>query len=99
MRWRMVWQSRALSLPSTTVAKNLGVDNSTVRTVNLFERTGQVRKKTYPAEKAFCVVTEPVKLYIFHKLLDKPGIYLREIQAALQNEMGIDITILYEYNM
>ena len=25
-------------------------------------------------------------------LLDRPGIYLREIQAALQNEIGIDVT-------
>ena len=46
LRWRMVWQSQALSIPSATVAKNLGVDISTVkRTVSLFQRTGQVGKK------------------------------------------------------
>ena len=93
LRWRMVWQSQALSLSSATVARNLGVDISTVkRTVNLFERTGQVRKRAYPGGRAFSVITEPVQLYILHMLLDRPGIYLREIQAALLDEIGIDVT-------
>ena len=93
LRWRMVWQSQALSLPSATVARNLGVDISTVRrTVNIFERTGQVDKRAYPSGRAFTVITEPVQLYILHMLLDRPGIYLREIQAALLNEIGIDVT-------
>ena len=65
--WLMVWQSQALSIPSATVAKNLGVDISTVRrTVSLFQRMGQVGKKTYPAGRAFSVINEPVQLYILH---------------------------------
>ena len=93
LRWRMVWQSQALSFSSATIARNLGVDVSTVkRTVDLFERTGQVKKRDYPAGRAFRVITEPVQLYILHLLLDRPGIYLREIQAALLDEIGIDVT-------
>ena len=58
LRWRMVWQSQALSLPSATVARNLGVDISTVRrTVNIIERTGQVDKRAYPSGGAFTVIT------------------------------------------
>ena len=56
--WCMVWQSQALSLPSATVARNIGLDISTVRRpVNVFERMGQVDKRAYPLGRAFTVIT------------------------------------------
>ena len=93
LRWHMVWQSQALSFSSATITRNLGVDVSKVkRIVDLFERIGQVRKRDYPAGITFSVITEPVQLYILHLLLDRPGIYLREIQADILDEIGIDVT-------
>lgn len=42
------------------IAKNLGVDRSTVaRTVELFLTTGSVSKKAYPEERAFSKLTDP----------------------------------------
>ena len=52
LRWKMIWQSEALSLHQTTIAENLGVDRSTVsRTVNVFRSTGGVSKKKYPKDR------------------------------------------------
>ena len=57
-----------------------------------FSKNGTSRKKAYPAGRVFSVVNEPVQLYILHMVLDKPAIYIRELQAALLHEMGIDVT-------
>ena len=54
LRWRLVWQVMALSLPVNQVASNLCVDECTVRrVVKRFEATGTVEKKTYPSERRF----------------------------------------------
>ncbi len=93
LRWRIVWQSEAMGLSATRVAENLGVDVSTVRrTLAVFNTTGEVQKKPYPTEKAFRVITEPVQFFIIHLLLDRPGIYLREIKSTLEVELGVDVT-------
>ena len=52
--WRIVWQSQTLLQSSTTVAKHLGVDVSTVRRiVHRFHTTGGVEKIAYPASCTF----------------------------------------------
>ncbi len=38
LRWKIVWQSQALSLSQKTVGKNLGVDRSTVSSSRTAER-------------------------------------------------------------
>ena len=93
IRWRIVWQKEALLQSSAAIANNLGVDVSTVRrVVDRFHTTGGVEKKVYPASCAFRVITEPVQMYIINKVLEKPGIYLREIRATLHTELGINVT-------
>ena len=35
---------------------------------------------------------EPVQFYLVHLLLDKPGIYLREMKSTIETELGVEVT-------
>ena len=81
----MVWQREALGYTYEQISKNLGVDTSTVqRTVALFNATGSVQKRAYPKERAFRKLTPIAQLFILNLVLEKPGIYLHEIQRELE---------------
>lgn len=93
VRWRIVWQSQALSLSHTEIATNLNINISTVkRVLQIFTTTGDVCKKTYPSERAYRKINEPVQHYILYLILARPGIYLREIVSELSTVLGLDIT-------
>ena len=90
IRWRIVWQRHALGRTHQSIATNVNVDVSTVgRIHDIFSATGTVSKKIYPAEKAYRKISEPVQLFILHLLLEKPGIYLREITADIKCTLGL----------
>ena len=92
LRWRMVWQVEALGYSKEQVARNVGVHKSTVsRTLELFYSTGSVGKKQYPKEKAFRKLTTPAQLLILHLVLEKPGIYLYEIQRDITDVLQLQI--------
>ena len=92
-RWRMVYQRECLRLGYFSIAHNLCVDESTViRTVKLFNDTGSVTKWPYPSDKAFRLLTETCQLFILNLVLDRPGIYLREIQQELKYVLDLTIT-------
>lgn len=94
IRWRVVWQSLALQLPIKQVAMNLCIDQSTARRIcDKFETSGEVQKRVYPADKAFRKLNEPAQFFILHLVLDRPGIYLKEIQQELILHLGLDITL------
>ena len=82
LRWRMVYQREALQYTYQEIASNLNVDVSTAwRTVQLFRNTGSVTKKKYnkdtlPHRK----INESVLFVILQIVLERPGVYLREIQ-------------------
>ena len=67
------------------------VDCSQIR--DKFEETGQVRKKDYPAEKAYRKLNEPAQFFILYLVLERPGIYLREIRSELLSQLGLEITV------
>ena len=93
LRWRIVWQSCALRLSNKTIASNLSIDESTVqRIVRLFDTTGTVSKKPYPAENAFRKITETVQLFICNLILQQPGVFLREITNEVSNTLGVDVS-------
>ena len=93
LRWRIVWQREALNLSVREVAGNLCVDPSTVsRITTLFRTTGDVAKKPYPSERASRKLTEPVQFFVIYLILDRPGIYLREVQLELQTQLGLNIS-------
>ena len=94
LRWRMVWQKQVLGYTYATVGVNLNVDKATVwRIVKLFNETGQVSKRPYPQEQAYRKLTKPLELIILHLVLDRPGIYLREIQQELLETTGADLSL------
>ena len=94
LRWRMVWQREALGHTYEQISKNLGVDSSTVqRTVALLNATGSVQKHAYPKERAFRKLTPIAQLFILNLVLEKPGIYLHEIQRELEASLLLDISV------
>ena len=75
LRWSMVYQREALQLSYEVIGSNFGVDPSTVyRTVNLFLSSGRVDKKKYNADNLPRKLTDNIKDFIMHIVLDKPGI-------------------------
>ena len=92
LRWRVVWQSEALNYSVSRIAGNLNISKSTVeRIINTFSATGTICKQPYPTENAFRIITEPVKLFIFHLALQKPGILLREIVQEVSATLGVTV--------
>ena len=81
----MVYQSLVLEKSSREIAQNLNVDQSTVsRTVRLFNEQGDVAKKSYPANTGTRKLTQLDQLILLELVLDKPGIYLHELQHFSQ---------------
>ena len=94
LRWRMVWQREALGHTYKQISKNLGVDGSTVqRTVVLFNATGSVHERAYPKERVFRKLTPIAQLFILNLVLEKPGIYLHELQRELEVSLLLDISL------
>ena len=86
IRWRMVWQREVQGLTLERVAWNLSVDVSTVhRIVKKFEETGSVSKKKYSVANRHQLqkLTKAVQLTVLHLILQRPSIYLWELQQEL----------------
>lgn len=95
LRWRMIWQREALGLDLNLVAQNLGVDRSTVsRTVSLFRTTGSVKKRPYPIDaRPNKKLTKPVQLTILYTVLQRPDIYLSELQIEVFVHTGVEVSL------
>lgn len=93
LKWRMIYRVKVLNESCREVARCLSVDHSTVsRTVARFNETGNVEKKKYPANSGTMRLTDIDKLIILELVVEKPGIYLKEIRAKLIEETGTDTT-------
>lgn len=53
--------------------------------------TGSVKKRPYPKDKSFRKITPPVQLLIFHLVIEKPGILLKEIQQEVLQTLLVDV--------
>ena len=94
LRWKMVWQRESLELAYSKIASNLNVDESTViKTLKLFQTTGQVSKRTYPTHRAYRELIAPAQLLIMNLVIERPGIYLREVKKELEDSMMLDISV------
>ena len=92
LRWRMIYQRVALRLSYEEIAKNLNVDPSTAwRTVSLFNETGYVTKKKYNSANLPRKLTDVVQFLLLQLILERPGIYLRELQAEVLSVMGLEV--------
>lgn len=93
LRWRIIWQREGLGYTYGKISVNLGVDASTVqRTVTLFKNTGSVHKRPYPKDKAARKLTPIAQLFILNLVVQKPGIYLHEIQKELQVTLLLEVS-------
>ena len=96
IRWRMVWQREVQGLTLERVACNLSVDVSTVhRIVKKFEETGSVSKKKYSIvnRQQLQKLTKPVQLTVLHLVLQRPSIYLWELQQELYSMFGLEVSV------
>ena len=88
----MVWQKEVLGLSYKEIGNHLNVDPSTVcRTVHIFHQTGGVSKRKYPRERAYRKLTKSLELYTLHLVLNRPGIYLRELATNLLHTTGVEV--------
>ena len=90
LRWRMVWQREALGHTYEQISKNLGVQS---RELLLFNATESVQKRPYPKERASRKLTPIAQLFILNLVLEKPGIYLHEVQRELETSLLLDISL------
>ena len=90
----MVWQKEALCKSLTEVSESLCVDKSTVsRTLSLFFASGSLKKKPYPKDKAFRKLTTPCQLLIMNLVIERPGVYLCELQDELRSTLEVEVSL------
>ena len=87
LRWRVVYQRYFLKLSVQKIATNVNIDQSTVsRILTHFDETGNIQKATYPnlgQSHHLKKLTETDEHLIIEVVVDRPGIYLHEIQQLL----------------
>ena len=97
LRWRIICQRYWLQLSHQTIAMHLNVDQSTVhRTIALFNATGDVKKIEYSRKGESHHLQKLT--YIDHHLImeaviDRPSIYLHNIQEYLRQQTGTEISL------
>ena len=92
LRWRIVWQTEALRYTSDQVASNLGIDKSTVNRIRQrWCTSGSLKKKVYAKDKAYRKLTAPAQLLVLHLVINKPGIFLREVQSELFEVLMLEV--------
>ena len=92
-----MYQRYGLQLSQHTIAANLNVDQSTVyRTIALFDATGDVNKAQYSRKGQnhhLQKLTDIDHHLIMEAVLDRPGIYLYEIQEYLRQQTGTEVSL------
>ena len=95
LRWRIIYQVKALGKNYHEVALILNADVSTVRRISeSFDRTGDVSPKPHPSTNPGTArLTDIDKFLILEVSVNKPGIYLREIQQYLHAQTGTEVDV------
>ena len=89
-----MYQKKGLGLSNADIAKNLCVDQSTVkRILQLWYDTGNVSKKVYCTSdvKVSKKITKVVEFFILHLVLQNAGIMLREIRDEVNNVLQVEL--------
>ena len=89
---RMCWRREGIGFPIEQVAKNLGVDVSTVsRTCSRFLATGNFDEQPYPKDRAHRKLTPAAQLLLLYIVWDKPDAYLSELKKELANTLLLEV--------
>ena len=101
IRWRIVCQCFALEYSVQCVSENLGVSPSTVCWIgSLFDSTGCVDQKVDPDKGvALKTLSSYDEFYIMELVLERPGIYLREICFELYQLTGAVVSEATVYRL
>ena len=93
IRWQVVYQLMALEYSVQQVSNNLGISPATVRRIGQrFDSTGSVDKQSCPDRGlALKALTTYDEFIIMELVLQRPGIYLREICRELQQSTGTEV--------
>ena len=93
LRWRIVWMKISQNLPGNEIADLLQVSERTVRRiVDLFYHTGDVKPKEY-RHGPMRLLGEFEQLALLRLILERPGIYLHEVQTELYAMFGVQVSI------
>ena len=88
LRWRSVWLSTVHNLTSREIANQLCLSQRSVyRYLRLFEQTGDVKPMSYrhgPKK----LLGDLEQLFLLRVILNKPGIYLCEMQQKILDKFG-----------
>lgn len=93
LRWRIVWLKIAHDIPTKEIAVLLGVSERTVRRIlKLFNTTGDVKPKDYH-HGPMRLLGDFEQLTLLRLILERPGIYLHEIQAELYSMFEVQVSV------
>lgn len=90
LRWRIVYQRKAMEFTLQKVAQNLGVSVATAyRTEELSDETGDVCKRMYPPGHGNKKLTDVDALFIVERLVERPATYLKRFKCSLSKGMEL----------
>ena len=93
LRWRIVWAILTFNSSPDVVARLFNVSARTVtRYLNLFMQTGDVipRRRRYGP---YPLLGDYEQLILLRLILERPGIYLSEIQRKFFDMFGVEISV------
>ena len=91
LRWRIVYQRHLMGLNYREISQNLTVSVSTVaRIVDRFELTREVTRSVKPATE--CILHEHKVFVLMQIVLERPIVYLHELQRALAQTTGMFVS-------
>lgn len=93
LRWRIVWTSLSHQLSASEVSAIFSVSESTVRRyISLFHQTGDIEPQSSRHHGPEPLMGDFEQLSLLKIILDRPGIYLFEVQRELE-KLGIAISV------
>ena len=93
LRWRVVWLYITQYLEVHEISKQLSILERTVRRyIHPFEQIGDI-KPVSQRHGPHRLLGEFEQLMLLRLVLDKPGIYLHEVQSEWVARFGIDVCV------
>ena len=88
-----MWKKEALGQRTCDIARRVKVDSRTVRRViRRFQLTGSIEKTTPVHSPLLRKLSLPLRYKVADLILQRPGIYLRELQHQILQDHGEEIS-------